>query len=65
MTTIGFKEHARQHQIKFRNNILNTGHGKYETFLTDEDAEKGLIFYQELGIFEAAKERYDPNLTQN
>ncbi|MCX6321512.1 MAG: hypothetical protein NTX93_06890 [Bacteroidia bacterium] len=65
MATIGFKELARRHQIKFRKEVLKVGEGAYETHLTEADALKGLIFYNGFNIFEVAKGRLNPHLEQN
>ncbi|MEI8225856.1 MAG: hypothetical protein WCG82_08000 [Bacteroidota bacterium] len=65
MATIGFKELARRHQIKYREEVLKVGGGAYETHLTEADALKGLIFYNGFNIFDIAKERLNPHLEQN
>lgn len=65
MATIGFKRLARNHQIKFRNDVLKVEHGDFETFLTSADALNGLIFYNGFEIFEAAKVRYDIHVKKN
>lgn len=54
----GFKELARRHQIKFREKILGVGFDGFETILTDEDAQKGLIFFDGFKINEYAQTRY-------
>lgn len=59
MAPIGFKGKARQHQIKFRKEILKAVRGEQEYHLSDADASRGLIFFDGLNIFIAAKERYD------
>lgn len=53
-----FKERARRHQIKFREEILKVGSDESETILTDIDAQKGLIFFDGFRIFEAVQARY-------
>ena len=55
---ISFKERARRHQIKFREEVLRVGYHEYETILSDDDAKKGLIFYDGFKILEAAQSRY-------
>jgi hypothetical protein len=65
MAEIGFKGRARRHQISFRENILRVGHGDHKTFLTEEDAIRGFIFFNGLGIFEAAQKRLPPHEKQN
>jgi hypothetical protein len=60
-----FKERARRHQIRFRKEILKVDQGEFETFLTEADALKGLIFYSGFSIFEVARKRLSPLLTQN
>ena len=63
MQDLTFKEKARIHQIQFRKEVLKLDNGEYETFLTEEDARNGKIFYPGLDIFESAKGRY-PDFTQ-
>lgn len=58
MVTISFKERARRHQIKFREDVLGVGYDDHETILTDSDAKKGLIFFDGFKILEAAEARY-------
>jgi hypothetical protein len=53
-----FKERARRHQIKFREEVLILGYDGYETILTDVDAQKGLIFFDGFKINEYAQNRY-------
>lgn len=65
MATIGFKELARRHQIKYRKEVLKVDAGAHETHLTEADALKGLIFYNGFNIFGVAKERLNPHLEQN
>jgi hypothetical protein len=60
MAPIGFKERARRHQIKFREEILRAGKGEQEYYLSDADALRGSIFFEGLGILQAAQKRY-PN----
>lgn len=55
---MGFKELARRHQIKFREEILGVGYNGYENILKDEDAQRGLIFFDGFKILEAADARY-------
>jgi hypothetical protein len=58
MAVIGFKERARRHQIKFREDVLKVGYNGYETILKDEDAQDGLIFFDGFKINEYAQGRY-------
>jgi hypothetical protein len=58
MTAISFKERAKWHQIKFREEVLGVGYNDYETILTDADAQQGLIFFDGFMINEAAQARY-------
>jgi hypothetical protein len=58
MATISFKERARRHQIKFREEVLKVGSHDHETILTDADAQKWLIFYDGFKINEYAQNRY-------
>jgi len=55
---ISFKELARRHQIKFREEIMGVGFDGYETILKDEDAQRGLIFFDGFKINEYAQTRY-------
>jgi hypothetical protein len=64
MPRIGFKEQARRHQKRYREEVLQVGPGAYETVLTDKDASKGLIFYDGFDIFNIAQKRY-PHFSQN
>lgn len=58
MVTMGFKERARRHQIKFREEVLKVPFNGYETILNDADAQLGLIFYDGFKILESAQSRY-------
>ena len=58
MAAIGFKQRAKRHQIKFRENVLKVGYNEFETILKDEDAQRGLIFFDGFNINEAAQDRY-------
>jgi hypothetical protein len=53
-----FKELARQHQIKFRKDILKVGYDGIETVLKDEDAQQGLIFFDGFKIYDYAQTKY-------
>ena len=55
---MSFKERAKRHQIRFREGILKVGYKEFETILTDEDAQKGLIFFDGFRINESAQARY-------
>jgi len=57
-SAVGFKERARRHQVKFREEVLGVGYDGYETILNDADAQKGLIFFDGFRIIEAAEARY-------
>jgi hypothetical protein len=56
--SISFKELARQHQIKFREEVLKVGYDGLETILKDEDAQNGLIFFDGFKIKEYAQTKY-------
>lgn len=58
MPPISFKEKAKRHQIRFREEILLAGRGDFDTYLPDDDAVRGLIFYNGFDIVKSAKERY-------
>lgn len=58
MINLSFKELAKRHQIKFREKVLRVGYDGFETILTDEDAQKGLIFFDGFKITEYAQTRY-------
>ena len=58
MGIIGFKERAKRHQIKFREEVLKVGYDGFETILTDAAAQKGLIFFDGFKINEYAQNRY-------
>ena len=55
---ISFKERARRHQIKFRQDVLKVGYNGFEIILTDADAQQGLIFFDGFKINEYAQTRY-------
>ena len=54
---ISFKERARRHQIKFREEVLKVGYDGFETILADADAQKGIIFFNGFKINEYAQNR--------
>ena len=56
----GFLKQARLHQSRFRAEILNLPSVDYGNYLTREDAEAGMNFYDSFGIFDAVRERF-PN----
>lgn len=58
MIALSFKDRARRHQIKYREEVLKVGFNEYETILNDTDAQNGLIFYNDFKILEAAQTRY-------
>jgi hypothetical protein len=58
MSTASFKERARNLQIKFREDVLKVGYEGYETILKDEDAQRGLIFFDGFKINEYAHAMY-------
>lgn len=41
-----FKRKAREHQVKFREDILGVGYNQYPNVLSFADARKGLVFYE-------------------
>lgn len=53
-----FRRIARKHQSLCRSKILKVPCDKYGSMLTREDAERGLNFYHDYGVFEAVTERY-------
>jgi hypothetical protein len=53
-----FKELARQHQIKYREQVMGVGFHDKETILDDLEAQKGLIFFDGFRINEYAQARY-------
>jgi hypothetical protein len=53
-----FKELARLHQIKFREEVLKVGHDENETILKDDDAQNGLNFFDGFKINEYAQTRH-------
>ncbi len=55
-----FKTQARQHQTKFRTDVLKVGYDTYVTWLNKSDGEKGLNFYNGFNIFDEVRKRY-PN----
>lgn len=59
-----FKKSAKQHQINYRKKNISSNYNKYETWLSDSDAEKGMNFYDGFSIFNEVKERY-PNFYVN
>jgi hypothetical protein len=56
--SLSFKERARKHQIKFREEVLKVGYDGFETILTDSDAKAGLNFFDGFKINEYAQNRY-------
>jgi hypothetical protein len=58
MAAISFRERAKWHQVKFREEVLKVGYNGYETILNDLDAQKGLIFFDGFKVYEASQERY-------
>jgi len=58
MAAIGFKERAKWHQVRFREEVLKVGYNGYENILNDLDAQKGLIFFDGFKVLEASQERY-------
>lgn len=57
-----FKSKAREHQVRFRENVLGVGYNKYDNVLKDADAQKGLIFFEDFRdeIMEKLKEPIPP-----
>lgn len=64
MAPIGFKERARQHQIKFREEILKAGKGEQEYHLSYADALRGSIFFDGFDVLQVVHSRY-PNFELN
>lgn len=58
MAVAGFRERARRHQIKFRENVLKVGYNDSEIILKDDDAQKGIIFFDGFKVYEEAQDRY-------
>src|SRR5512140_3261292 len=58
MAEINFSDRAKNHQIKFRKEVLDAGYADFETILNDEDAQKGFIFFDGFKVIEAAQARY-------
>jgi len=54
----GFLKRARLHQSKFRAEKLDLPSVNYGNYLTSEDAEAGMNFYDGFGIFDAVKKRF-------
>ncbi|MCL2809294.1 MAG: hypothetical protein FWD24_04405 [Treponema sp.] len=64
----GFLNKAREHQSKFRLENLNLlDYDEYGNYLTENDAKKGLNFYNNFGIFTVVKEyiKFNKNIYQN
>jgi hypothetical protein len=64
----GFLREAREHQSNFRLKYLNLfEYDKYGNYLAIKDAEKGLNFYDDFGIFDSVKRysKFNKNLYQN
>jgi len=53
-----FKRQARLHQSKYRTEILKVECDGYGNLLKEEDAIKGLNFYDDFGILDAVHKRY-------
>lgn len=58
MAATGFKERAKNHQIKFGKEVLCVGYNGFETILNDVDAQQGLNFFDGFKVIEAARARY-------
>ena len=56
----GFLKRARLHQSRFRAEKLDLPSVNYGNYLTREDAEAGMNFYDGFGIFDAVRKRF-PN----
>jgi len=54
----GFLKRARLHQSKYRAKTLNLDFDTYGNYLTKTDSEAGKNFYENLGVFEAVKQKY-------
>lgn len=59
----GFMEKARLHQSIFRAEVLDVPFRRFGNYLTKEDAEKGLNFFDGFGIREEVKKLY-PEFTK-
>jgi hypothetical protein len=55
---VSFKERAWQHQVRFRETVLKVGYDRIETILRDDDAQKGLIFFDGFKVTDAAQSMY-------
>ncbi len=53
-----FKAAARRHQSRYRANILNVGYSEYGNWLTDEDAQSLMNYYEGLNTREELRKRY-------
>jgi hypothetical protein len=53
-----FKKKARLHQSLYREKALGVPFKDYGSRLTDEDAKKGLNYYQGLGVMKELRKRY-------
>jgi hypothetical protein len=54
----GFLKRARLHQSRFRAEKLNLQSVNYGNYLTKEDAEAGMNFYNGFGIFDTVRNRF-------
>ena len=52
-----FKTRARQHQVKFRTDVLEADFNTYTTWLADEAAKDGKNFYKGFEIFNVVQQR--------
>ncbi len=59
----GFMERARLHQSTFRAEVLEVPFKRFGNYLTKEDAEKGLNFYEGFGVREEVYKMY-PEFTK-
>lgn len=53
-----FKRKARLHQSTYRANVLKVGCDEFGNMLKEEDAKKGLNFYNDFSILQAVQSRY-------
>lgn len=54
-----FKTLAKEHQIRFRKEILNVGYDTHENVINEEAAKRGLNFYNDFDITKAVALRYN------
>lgn len=60
----GFLERARMHQSRFRAEHLRVPCGRYGNYLLEQDARRGLNFFDGFGIRDSVRQRY-PSYSRN